>query len=581
MENLGKEMVKHCCGLPLAIVVLGGVLAKRSTLRQWQMVQQNIHWYLAKGEGHHQQKQAVTNVLGFSYHDLPYKFKQCFLYLANFPEDCEINAEKLYQFWLAEGMVSYDDRAEEETMMDVAERYLSELAQRCLVQIRLKETTGSFKTCRLHDLMRDLCLSKVREENFSKIIDSRHGKNKLVDPCVESSEGPVHRVSMYIGANSKGIVPVSVPGGPEYGHHTRSVFIYANNDCRGMLLKKWRTFFSDFKLLRVLDLQGFHDVNDEVPESIGGLIHLRYLSIRNSLFKKLPCSLGRLKYLQTLDLEVTGVLVQIPNVLWKLERLRHIYLPAQFYTKCGTKLRFDGLINLEILINFDTSLCNVKDLEGLVNLRKLRTKIREKLDDLPVIIDYLSFKLRRFSLSLRRQEFSSRDELSSLTELLGCPRLNKLFICGRIEKLPNFGNFSPSLTKLSFQGSQLQEDAMKILEKLPKLSSLTFLSSSFVGEEMVCSDMGFPQLTYLKLWDLLRLGKWKMNKGGMRNLSRLVVAYCDNLEMLPDGLQFICTLQKLNVRWMPKAFKNRLRTVDGFDGEDFYKVQHIPEIKLD
>ena len=32
MENLGREMVARCAGLPLAIIVLGGLLATKETL---------------------------------------------------------------------------------------------------------------------------------------------------------------------------------------------------------------------------------------------------------------------------------------------------------------------------------------------------------------------------------------------------------------------------------------------------------------------------------------------------------------------------------------------------------------------
>ncbi|KAL0432985.1 UNVERIFIED_CONTAM: Disease resistance RPP8-like protein 3 [Sesamum latifolium] len=121
---------------------------------------------------------------------------------------------------------------------------------------------------------------------------------------------------------------------------------------------------------------------------------------------------------------------------------------------------------------------------------------------------------------------------------------------------------------------------MATLEKLPKLSSLTLYDSTYVGEEMACLTKGFPRLLYLKLWGLSNLKTWRIDEGAMPKLTRLVIAHCGKLEMLPDGLEFLTTLQKLNVRWMPDGFKNRLRAADG-EGEDFYKVRHVPDIKLD
>lgn len=38
MEKWGREMVRSCAGLPLAIVVLGGVLVTKPTFIEWQKV---------------------------------------------------------------------------------------------------------------------------------------------------------------------------------------------------------------------------------------------------------------------------------------------------------------------------------------------------------------------------------------------------------------------------------------------------------------------------------------------------------------------------------------------------------------
>lgn len=565
MEKLGKEMVRRCCGLPLAIRVLGGLLITKQTSRDWQKVYDNITWYLARGRGHGQQR-AVNDVLAFSYHDLPYQFKQPFLYLANFPEDFEIEAETLYQLWLAEGIISQEDKAEEETMMDVAERYLAELAQRCMVQVNVKETAGGFKNCRLHDLMRDLCISKAKEENFTRVVDLKRESY--------ASSHKTRRISVYLDRNNVGNYPV---GCNEYCN-IRSAFFYAN-DSTVDYLQRMKFHLSSFKLLRVLVLQGFHSC-DELPAGIGDLIHLRYLSLSYSDFKKLPSSLGRLIYLQTLDLELDNEL-EVPNVIWKMEKLKHLYLPCKILIQDGKKLRLDGLSDLETLVNFNTRFCDVKDLDGLTNLRKLRAAIDDRFEDLPNIITYISFTknhLRRSSLSISCPQFCSEAELSLLKTLLGCHRLYKLSIRGRIAKLPEHYHFSSSIAKITFKASSLGEDPMGTLEKLSKLSSLT-LYDSYVGEDMVCSTKGFPRLLYLKMSGLPNLRRWRIEEGSMCKLTRLVIAECENLAMLPDGLRFVTTLQKMNVRWMPDDFRNRIRAADG-GGEDFYKVRHVPDIKL-
>lgn len=42
-ERLGRDMVVKCAGLPLAIVVLGGLLATKETVSEWE----TIHKYIS------------------------------------------------------------------------------------------------------------------------------------------------------------------------------------------------------------------------------------------------------------------------------------------------------------------------------------------------------------------------------------------------------------------------------------------------------------------------------------------------------------------------------------------------------
>ncbi|MBA0550009.1 hypothetical protein Golob_020993 [Gossypium lobatum] len=59
-------------------------------------------------------------------------------------------------------------------MEDVAEGCLVELVERCMVQVGERGPTLKIKTYRMHDLMRGLCLSVAKKENFVCIIDDLH-----------------------------------------------------------------------------------------------------------------------------------------------------------------------------------------------------------------------------------------------------------------------------------------------------------------------------------------------------------------------------------------------------------------------
>ncbi|KAL5748965.1 hypothetical protein ACOSP7_026001 [Xanthoceras sorbifolium] len=125
-EELGKQIVRKCGGLPLAIVVLGGLLSrKQATYSEWLKVLQSVQWQLT------QDPAKCVDILNLSYQELPYYLKSCFLYVGLFPEDYEISARRLILLWVAERFVQPRGR---ESMEDVAEDYLEELIGRSMIQ---------------------------------------------------------------------------------------------------------------------------------------------------------------------------------------------------------------------------------------------------------------------------------------------------------------------------------------------------------------------------------------------------------------------------------------------------------------
>nr|KJB84202.1 hypothetical protein B456_N010200 [Gossypium raimondii]KJB84203.1 hypothetical protein B456_N010200 [Gossypium raimondii] len=344
MKKLGENMVKHCAGLPLAIVVLGGILATmNNSLNEWQKISDNIKSYLKRGKN-----QGPEDVLALSYDDLPPYLRLCFLYLSHFPEDYEIHVDRLIQLWVAEGIVSSKQEGRDggEIAEDVAESYLMELVERCMIQVReIDVATLKVKKIQMRDLMRDLCLSKAKQENFVFIVDRSNASS----------------LSMIRKFFPEGALEKSLP-------------LEVHLKIRGI----WRYLFNNFKLLRVLnyEIRRTCDLFGEwmLPSAIGNLVHLRFLSLRNLKFQwsKLPSSLGNLRCLQTLDLRVDNDRIHVPNVIWRMEELRHIYLP--FSCKSRTKLKLGTLRKLLTLVNFNTKNCYLKDLINLTNLKTVGDK---------------------------------------------------------------------------------------------------------------------------------------------------------------------------------------------------------------
>ncbi|GMP77494.1 hypothetical protein CsSME_00033758 [Camellia sinensis var. sinensis] len=603
MEKFGKEMVEKCGGLPLAIVVLGGLLGTNLTLSHWQKVQQNFNSYSKRGEymrGGGGQDGRVLDVLALSYQDLPYQLKACFLYLGNYPEDFDIDAERLYQLWMAEGFISQEERGEDETMMDVAERYMGELAQRCMVQVEMEPEEYSiiregrgFRCCRLHDLMRDLCLSKAKEENFHQVIKCGHinqqehpSSSSMVTSIGGNTCSKIHRLVMNLDKKNS-------------ARHIRTILFFRGDDCDypfGEALicdypfgEPLTRFSKESKFLRVINFNGnsfdHREGTKELPKEIGNLILLRYLGLYRSAFTKLPSSIGNLRHLQTLDLRTSSYMITVPNVLWKMEGLVHLYLPSFGCFCTEGKLRVDGLKKLETLENLDSDKVDVRDLFKLTNLRRLeKVCVEGKLEDLTMVNNYIlngNHRLQHTSINIRNCDLCSEDGLSSLRKLLGCVCLGRLRIDGIIGKLPQYEHqlLCQSLTYLRLCDSELKEDPMATLEKLPNLRILWLDNNAFVGKEMVCSAHGFPHLKRLLLSGL-GIEEWRVDDGAMPTLYSLEIESCKKLKMLPNGLRFIPTLQELEIDWMPKAFNDKLRVVDGQEGEDFHKISHIPSIRI-
>ncbi|GFP83394.1 probable disease resistance rpp8-like protein 4 [Phtheirospermum japonicum] len=584
MERLGKEMVGQCGGLPLAIIVLGGLLMTKSTISEWRTVHQNFNSYLRKGRNSREYGR-VHEVLALSYHDLPYQLKPCFLYLGNFPEDSKIPTRKLYQLWAAEGFIAQESQHtddEEHSIIDIAERYLAELVQRCMVEVRVEESSGRYKYCQLHDLTRELCLVKGKEENFLKKIPQRYEPEIIIDSpsssAVATSLSVTRRLSIAIDDDFGRNFPPKM----ESLEHIRSALFFSRLSEKMNLQLALEFLCNESRLLRVLDLERF-DFGEKLPRGIGNLVHLRYLSLRGSRFYKLPSSVGNLSYLQTLDLRIPLLMcLTIPNVLWKMKHLKHLYLPPTH--KCTSKLDLSSLTKLEILKNFDIRVSDHRDIPKLTKLQKLKSILSLGTENLTAIINCLkveSSHIKNSSFRVR-YDFRSERELTVLKQLTGFSHLHKLDLVGIINRLPEHFHFAQSLKKLTLRGSRLRDDPMATLEKLPNLYSLILRKNVFEGNEISCSPQGFPKLRILEVQGMSSLENWIVGEKAMPNLSHLTINECVNLRMVPEGIRFIGTLRELVIANMPEGFRRRVRKVQEGEegGEDIYKVEHITTITI-
>nr|ABA54554.2 disease resistance protein [Triticum aestivum] len=156
-EKLGRKLAKKCDGLPLALRVLGGYLSKNLNAQIWSDILTD--WPATK-DG-----QIMSVILARSYKDLPnHHLRSCLLYFAAFPEDYEIYVTHLIELWIAESFIPHTPN---HTLEETARSYVTELAQRSLVQVVRRSTAyGWIERIRIHDILHDWCIQEARQDGF-------------------------------------------------------------------------------------------------------------------------------------------------------------------------------------------------------------------------------------------------------------------------------------------------------------------------------------------------------------------------------------------------------------------------------
>lgn len=554
LEEICRCILERCGGLPLAIVAISAVLATKdkASVDEWAMLCKTIGPEI---EGN-VKLDNMKRVLSLSFNDLPYYLKSCFLYLCMFPDFRKIENMRLIRLWIAEGFVI---EKEGKTPEEVAEGYLKELLDRSLIQAARITNDGRIKSCRIHDLFRDIVIQKLRDQNFGAIV-----KEQGV-----TLPDKVRRLSVVKTLKNVENTTLS---------RLRSLLIFhAEESFTEFPIST--LFPRGLKLLKVLDLKGSPLVN--FPSDICKLFYLRYLNLRNTKVNQIPPSIKKLQNLETLNLKNSYV-TELPAEILNLKRLRHLLVYryeiesyAHFDSKIGVKAP-DGIGVLQSL----QKLCFIEanqenstiltELGNLIQLRRLGIiKLKENGGlDLSSSIQKLT-NLR--SLNITSEEKSTMIDLHHISSP---PQfLQRLYLTGRLENLPHWITCLQNLVKLSLKWSRLKEDPLVHLQHLPNLVHLEFLQV-YEGESLHFKE-GFPSLKFLGLDKLDALQWLTIEDGAMPLLEKLIIQRCKLLKKVPTGVEYLNNLKVLEFFDMPDELIMKLRP-DG--GEDYWKVAHVSAI---
>ncbi|XP_075480536.1 putative late blight resistance protein homolog R1A-10 [Primulina tabacum] len=163
LEELGKDIAKKCRGLPLAIVAIGGLLAKSNKTREvWEDTMENLNSIISSGdEGN------CMEILKLSYKNLPIHLKPCFLYIAAISKHRQSILPDIAWSLVGEGFLK---PVRDKSLEEVANEYITDLIDRNLIFFLEVGGIGRVKFLGMHDFLGDLCMKQVQEENFLSVI---------------------------------------------------------------------------------------------------------------------------------------------------------------------------------------------------------------------------------------------------------------------------------------------------------------------------------------------------------------------------------------------------------------------------
>ncbi|KAF7082281.1 hypothetical protein CFC21_086155 [Triticum aestivum] len=346
-KEVSAQILKKCGGLPLAIITIAGLLASREArpLSEWESIKNSLGAKSATIPI----LEEMRGILNLSYMHLPVYLRPCFLYLGMYPEDRLILTDDPVRQWIAEGFVCSSHGAD---LDDVAESYFNELVNRSLIQ-PIDTCHGKVVTCRVHDMMLDLTLSKSKEDNF---INVAYNYEDMVRSC--NSEYKVRRLSLQScvgGAKSEALATSMA--------HVRSYARWPKSQYTPPL--------SQFKYLRVLAFESPHGLETTVDlTAIGHLILLRDLNVSApGEVIALPTEIQGLVHLLTLVIDCKRA-QSFPLDISCLANLLHLVLPYGVGLPEGIK-KMKSIRTLKCWDMSESSLEDIKGLGELTNLKEL------------------------------------------------------------------------------------------------------------------------------------------------------------------------------------------------------------------
>ncbi|KAB2006805.1 hypothetical protein ES319_D11G373100v1, partial [Gossypium barbadense] len=466
--EIGKLILKRCCGVPLVIRTIAGTLSSKETKSEWLSFKDNELARISQNEGE------ILPTLKLSYDHLSSHLKHCFAYCRLYPKNHEIDVRTLVQFWIAQGFVKQLNPSQ--SLEEIGFGYFKDLVERSFFQEVVEGDLMDEMRCKMHDLMHDLAKSVAGME--SSIIDLNTFASNGGEKCRHISINPA-------------LIPLFK------GKKLRTLLRYPNKFSPNLSKETWDLIIANCRCLRVLDL---HSLGSQmISPSIDKLKHLRYLDLSYNLrLKSLPKSICEIQNLLALKLDGCIRLEELPKEIGKLVNLTHIGCKDCFRLTHMPR-GIEKLTSLETLSMFvvdkDGGGADLSELRLLNNLRgELRIRNLGFVKNAKEEFKAANLKEKQHLRSLVLEwnadiddEDDEDDDEKSLEDLQPHPNLKELCIRG-------------------WRG-----DA-KFPSWLSLLTNLVYMRIYRGNFKQVPSFVQFPCLKGLEIYDCTKLDWWRTTK---------------------------------------------------------------------
>ncbi|XP_071940857.1 putative late blight resistance protein homolog R1A-3 isoform X2 [Coffea arabica] len=519
LHGLGMEIAEKCWGLPLALVVVAGVLATiEHDILVWKKFAESLTSTMVSGTD--QWKKSLE----LSYEHLPYHLKACLLYFAAFREDEKIGAKSLMRLWIAEGFVEIIEGKRSE---DTAEEYLMDLIGRNLVMVGKNRSIGGVKTCYVHDLIFEFCKGEAKEKKFLQVL---RGYDEL-----STFNEPPNLPRLSICSSEEDFIKSRL-----FCPHLASLLFFdATPGYKKFKLLNISFLFCIYKHLNVLNLEGINLRLKELPAEVESLLCLRYLALVAERMRFIPPSIAKLSHLETFCLN-SDEIVSLPDSIWNMKKLRHVCLWTGFVIRLPSN--DNGVENLSTLPNLDTLSC---------------LRLYEEGENL----------LRRIP-NVRRLKISDRQTGNGVLNMSRLECLDSLTWRGNYSS-GSWEHVEPplpmNLKKLCLYDLGLPCSKMSLIERLPNLEVLKLRWRSMEGQKWELMEGGFPKLRVLTL-ECVKVAEWTEADPDSDDyfpcLQQLKLHDISNLKMMPACLESISTLEEIKVSSCGDGVKSLVREIE-------------------